>query len=47
MATTATSVSSVTSTQAPAANDFTDEPSVSDQLSCSLDNPDGCLMCGS
>lgn len=47
MATTATSVSSVTSTQAPAASDFTDEPSVSDQLSCSLDNPDGCLMCGS
>ena len=49
MATTATAVSSVTSTQspAPAANDFTDEPSVSDQLSCSLDNPDGCLMCGS
>lgn len=27
---------------------FTDEtPSASDQLSCSLDNPDGCLMCGS
>ncbi len=47
MATTATAVSSVTSAQAPAANDFTDEPSVSDQLSCSLDNPDGCLMCGS
>ena len=50
MATTATAVSSVTSTQSPApaaANDFTDEPSVSDQLSCSLDNPDGCLMCGS
>ncbi|MFN8155669.1 MAG: ribonucleoside-diphosphate reductase subunit alpha [Bacteroidia bacterium] len=49
MATTATSVTSVTSSQspAPAANDFTDEPSISDQLSCSLDNPDGCLMCGS
>lgn len=47
MATTATSVSSVTSTQATPASDFTDEPSVSDQLSCSLDNPDGCLMCGS
>lgn len=49
MATTATSVSSVTSSQTPppAANDFTDEPSISDQLSCSLDNPDGCLMCGS
>lgn len=49
MATTATAVTSVTSSQtpAPAANDFTDEPSISDQLSCSLDNPDGCLMCGS
>jgi ribonucleoside-diphosphate reductase alpha chain len=27
---------------------FVDEnPSAADQLSCSLDNPDGCLMCGS
>ncbi|MFM1745141.1 MAG: hypothetical protein RLZZ630_1078 [Bacteroidota bacterium] len=41
-----------TSTTAVPANDvtthFTDQtPSASDQLSCSLDNPDGCLMCGS
>lgn len=50
MATTTTTASSVTSVQgtAPAANDFTDDaPSAADQLSCSLDNPDGCLMCGS
>jgi ribonucleoside-diphosphate reductase alpha chain len=50
MATTTTTASSVTSVQgsAPVANDFTDDaPSAADQLSCSLDNPDGCLMCGS
>jgi ribonucleoside-diphosphate reductase alpha chain len=34
------------------ANDVTtsfveENPSAADQLSCSLDNPDGCLMCGS
>lgn len=27
--------------------DWSDEPSVNDQLSCSLDNPEGCEMCGS
>ncbi|MBP7166697.1 MAG: ribonucleoside-diphosphate reductase subunit alpha [Bacteroidia bacterium] len=50
MATTTTTASSVTSVQgsAPVVNDFTDDaPSAADQLSCSLDNPDGCLMCGS
>ena len=51
MATTATTSTS-SATSAPAQNDvsthFTDEnPSAADQLSCSLDNPDGCLMCGS
>ncbi len=48
--TTLASASSITS--APMNNDvvthFTDDnPSVADQLSCSLDNPEGCLMCGS
>lgn len=50
MATTTTTASSVTSVQGATqvANDFTDDaPSAADQLSCSLDNPDGCLMCGS
>lgn len=50
MATTTTTASSVTSVQGTTqvANDFTDDaPSAADQLSCSLDNPDGCLMCGS
>jgi ribonucleoside-diphosphate reductase alpha chain len=50
MATTTTTASSVTSVQGSTqvANDFTDDaPSAADQLSCSLDNPDGCLMCGS
>jgi ribonucleoside-diphosphate reductase alpha chain len=48
--TTTTAASSVTSVQGATqvANDFTDDaPSAADQLSCSLDNPDGCLMCGS
>lgn len=27
--------------------DWSDEPSINDQLSCSLDNPEGCEMCGS
>ncbi|MBL7923404.1 MAG: ribonucleoside-diphosphate reductase subunit alpha [Bacteroidia bacterium] len=41
-----------TATASPVQNDvsthFTDDnPSAADQLSCSLDNPDGCLMCGS
>jgi len=44
-------VTTAVSASAPAtesAGGFTDElPSAEEQLSCSLDNPDGCLMCGS
>jgi ribonucleoside-diphosphate reductase alpha chain len=52
MATTATTTTTTVISSTPSANDvvthFTDDnPSVADQLSCSLDNPDGCLMCGS
>jgi ribonucleoside-diphosphate reductase alpha chain len=51
MATTATTTTTTVISSTPSANDvvthFTDDnPSVADQLSCSLDNPDGCLMCG-
>lgn len=49
---TATHSVSVPSTETPTAavNDVTEtfiDASTSDQISCSLDNPDGCLMCGS
>ncbi len=47
-----TSVTEVNNTVTPSQNDVTstfvdDIPGASDQISCSLDNPDGCLMCGS
>ncbi|MBK9400149.1 MAG: ribonucleoside-diphosphate reductase subunit alpha [Bacteroidetes bacterium] len=50
MATTTTATATTVISSAP--NDvvthFTDDnPSISDQLSCSLDNPDECVMCGS
>ncbi|MCE2846808.1 MAG: ribonucleoside-diphosphate reductase subunit alpha [Sphingobacteriales bacterium] len=42
------SVSNTTTVDNDVTTHFTsDAPSASDQLSCSLDNPDGCLMCGS
>jgi ribonucleoside-diphosphate reductase alpha chain len=46
------SVSNTSAAITPAANDVTthftsDGPTAADQLSCSLDNPEGCLMCGS
>jgi len=46
------SIVSVSDTTGSSNNDvathFVDEqPSASDQLSCSLDDPDGCAMCGS
>ena len=48
MATTTATVASPISVTTAVATDFTDDaPSAADQLSCSLDNPDGCLMCGS
>jgi ribonucleoside-diphosphate reductase alpha chain len=40
----------VNETSSAVTNDVTDsfiDPSTADQISCSLDNPDGCLMCGS
>jgi ribonucleoside-diphosphate reductase alpha chain len=48
MATTTATLASPISVTTAVATDFTDDaPSAADQLSCSLDNPDGCLMCGS
>lgn len=48
MATTTATVASPISVTTAVTTDFTeDAPSAADQLSCSLDNPDGCLMCGS
>lgn len=49
-ATSATTTSSVTESTTTVTNDVTTtfiNDNVGDQISCSLDNPDGCLMCGS
>jgi ribonucleoside-diphosphate reductase alpha chain len=48
----ATSVTEINPSSSPMANDVTttfvdDMTGAADQISCSLDNPDGCLMCGS
>jgi ribonucleoside-diphosphate reductase alpha chain len=49
-ATSATTTSSVVESTTTVTNDVTTtfvNDNVGDQISCSLDNPDGCLMCGS
>lgn len=52
LATTSTVSVSATASSSPSSNDVSthfinDKASASDQLSCSLDNPDECVMCGS